>query len=123
MKLSRLLVDALVNRGTLTREEIQALAHRVEDRLKLKNILTQKELNECSDHLHNLKIPTPRSWAEAGWWGTIRREVETFSSERVYGECGLQNLKAALAQAGVQDRTIFRKLDNAAKLAEEYEVD
>jgi hypothetical protein len=119
-KLSRLMLDALIKRGMLNAREIQKLANEVEETLKPKNILTEKELREAVRRLRALKLPQPKSWAEACWVGGLKKDAECFSAERVYGAIDLHNLKTTLHAAGVRNRKIFEKLEAAAQLAEEY---
>ena len=120
VNLSRLLVDILVKRGALSEQEIQELANKVEEKLKPRNILDEKELEEVTKTLQCLKLPSPTGFADAMWIHGTRQTAKEFSPNRVYGAIDLRNLKGTLQTAGIRHLNIFEKLEAAVKLAEEY---
>jgi glutaredoxin-related protein len=113
---SRLLLDALIQRGVLSEKEIRQLETEVEEKLKPKNILTERELREVVRRLRNLTFPPAKSWAEHGFIGGLKQTAEDFSAERTYGAVELRNLKTAILRAGVRKLEVFEKLESAAQL-------
>ena len=77
--MSRLLLDALINRGVVTEEELQKLANDVEERLKLKNILTEQELRETCRRLYDLRFPNPKSLADALLVHAQKEDIEQWN--------------------------------------------
>jgi len=118
--LSRLLLDRLIQRGILSEQEIRQLKIEVEEKLKLKNILTDRELTELVRRLRALKLPSAKSWAEHGFRGVLKQIAQEFCADRVYGAVELRNLKTSIHMAGVRKPEIFEKLEKAAQLAEAY---
>jgi hypothetical protein len=119
----RLLADALKKRGILSEGEVERLVSELTEKLKLRNVLTEKELGEVARCLHHFELPEPTGWAHAMLIHIQRNIVEEFSADKVYGAVELRNLKTTLHAASARNKKIFEKLENAAQVAEEYGIE
>ncbi len=113
-------LDALIEKGVVNREELGKRSWDVTEQLKPRNFLTEEELKQVQATLDSIKIPAPTGWAHAMMIGSLKETKNGFSPDRVYCSCCLGNLSSALYQAGLQSSVIFRKLKNAENTAERY---
>jgi len=85
--------------------------------------LTEQKLRETGRNLHDLRFPNPKSLADALLVHAQKEDIEQFSTESIYGAIQLRNLKSTLHTAGIRNEQIFRKLEAAAQIAEEYGIE
>jgi hypothetical protein len=103
-------------------EQINQKLKEVNNSLKLKNILSQEEIEEIQVAMKNYVVPSPRGFAHGMWINSIWNHIKFFSDERVYDSVSLGNLASTLYTIGIQNKNIFAAIEGAMKLTKKYGV-
>jgi len=79
-----------------------------------------KKVVKCIEWIRLSTFPAAKSLAEEGFRNAMKMRAQHFSVDRSLTGMELRNLETSLHIAGLRDEAVLRKLELAAKLAEEF---